>query len=88
MSPPQFGHSSGKRTRHDLHVEPTHRASCLWWFESYSPVIAGRVRFFGGVKGGVQNAGKEVQDEAGRETTQPHNLQKRREAEGLATSCL
>jgi hypothetical protein len=42
----------------------------------------------GGVKGGVLDRGRRWQEVADRETTQPHNLQKRREAEGFATSCL
>jgi hypothetical protein len=41
-----------------------------------------------GAKGGAPNAGKGWHGAAGRETTQPHNLQKHREAEGFATSCL
>jgi hypothetical protein len=42
----------------------------------------------GGVKGGVHRACRGWQDEAGRETTQPHNPRKRGEAGGFATSCL
>lgn len=42
----------------------------------------------GGLKSGVQDAGRRLQSVADRETTQPHDLQKRRDAEGFATSCL
>jgi hypothetical protein len=54
--------------------------------------VASGFAFLGDVKSDVKSdvriRGRRWQGLAGRETTQPHNLQKRREAEGFATSCL
>lgn len=49
-------------------------------------LLSGGVK--GGVKGGVLDRGRRWQGVADQETTQPHDLKKRREAEGFATSCL
>ncbi len=86
----------------DLHVGEGRRA--IRFVGGHRPLVARTVRILfachrrksslldggvkGGVKGGVPDAGRGWHGAAGREMTQPHNLQKRREAEGLATSCL